>query len=150
MSKIFCTASVRVKRTRVSRRHSEPFGAGVLAFVPFVGVMPFTVADVEEAALLFADVTNPAPTPLNWIDRLQAQISESIRLSQALGRRQDALMARIQMSKLGIRPVCGSSPEHDARADFGRKLEEVMNGIDEPDASTVADEDLYRIGLPVG
>jgi hypothetical protein len=97
----------KVKPTRKSPRHSEAFGVGILPFVPFTGRTQFTATDEAEAAAMFA---TPASEPLNWIDQLQAQIKSDLVRCEALGRRQDALAARIEMSKRGIRPISGGAP----------------------------------------
>jgi hypothetical protein len=126
MSKMICLASVPVKSTRRTTRQPAPFGQGILAYRPHTST-PFTARDAEEVVTMFAEATRAPMT----FDALMAQIRGDLVRCEALGRRQDALAASIQMSKMGIHPVCGSSPENDARAEFNRRLEEVMEGIDD-------------------
>ena len=59
MSRIFRTTNVPVKATRKTARPSTSFGAGILPYRPFAGVMPFTVQDAAEAVLMFADSSEP-------------------------------------------------------------------------------------------
>ena len=54
MSRIMCVATLKVKPTRKSPRPSAPFGQGILASRPFAGRMPYTLADLSDAAAMFA------------------------------------------------------------------------------------------------
>ena len=77
MSRIICIADTKVKATRKSPRPSAPFGQGILASRPFAGRMPFTTADLAEAALMFADdATTTADT--DW-DALALEAEEKAR-----------------------------------------------------------------------
>ena len=55
MSRIICIADARVKPTRKTPRPASRFGAGIMPFTPFVGHMPFTLADVAWAAQAFGE-----------------------------------------------------------------------------------------------
>lgn len=60
MSQIIIVSSPKVKPTRRTVRTSSRFGAGILPFVPFVGVMPYTPQDLADAAQMFAgNASNP-------------------------------------------------------------------------------------------
>jgi hypothetical protein len=65
MSTIICVKSVPVKPVRRTPRPSVPFGQGILASHPFAGRMPYTQADLDEAAQMFADSRTEAITP-DW------------------------------------------------------------------------------------
>lgn len=49
----------RVKATRFTPHSSARFGAGLLAWTPYVGRVSFTTADQVEAAQMFADAAEP-------------------------------------------------------------------------------------------
>lgn len=53
MARILVLGSVRIKRNRVTLKPATPFGSGILAPVPFAGIMPFTAADADWAARAF-------------------------------------------------------------------------------------------------
>ena len=116
MSKILCVRSIPVKRTRKSPRSSEPFGAGILPYVPHTGRMPFTAEEEAEAVLMFAD-TKPASLPSITPTQLMAQIKTDLVRCKELGRRQDALWEEIQASKRKDRPslppIRGGAPRFE-------------------------------------
>jgi hypothetical protein len=68
MPTIMCVKSVPVKPLRRTPRLSAPFGAGIESrsyYHPFAGQMPYTQADLDEAAAMFADARVDAITP-DW------------------------------------------------------------------------------------
>jgi hypothetical protein len=125
MSRIVCVGSVPVKPHRKSPRKPGPFGRGV-----FPPARPFEPSKSDRIEWATMATVSAKPAPMTF-DALMSQIRGDLVRCQELGRRQDDLMAKIRLSKMGIRPVCGSSPENDARAEFNRRLEEVMEGIDD-------------------
>jgi hypothetical protein len=66
MSRMICLPSLKVKPTRKTARPSAPFGQGIA--IPYKGrQMPYTQADLDEAAQMFAGSPEP-----DW-DALAAQ-----------------------------------------------------------------------------
>jgi hypothetical protein len=116
------------------------FGAGVLRSFPS-SRCSFTAQDAQEAVAMFAETVKPAPRPSITPAALAVEISASIRRCQALGRRQDALLEAIRNP---LPPLCGGSP-NDARSAWTRRVDEIMNGIDDPDGNPTTDFDVANV-----
>jgi hypothetical protein len=134
-----------IRHNPALREIRAQFGAGILRSFP-TSRCEFTAQDAQEAVVMFIETVQSTPLPPISPDQLAKEISESIRRSQALGRRQDALLAKLH----GIRPICGGSPEADARSEFNRRIDEIMNGIDDPAGNPVTDADIAAVNGAVG
>jgi hypothetical protein len=130
-------AKPRIKPTRKTIRKPGPFGRGV-----FPRVRPFepSHADRIDLATMATVPAKPAPTPLNWIDRLAEQIRGDLVRIRELGERQDALYLKLH----GIAPICGGAPtkfepSEEDWADF-------YGWTDEPVHRVPGDDDMAYVG----
>jgi hypothetical protein len=129
-----------LKADPIARETRARFGRGVLKSVPH-DKRPYTQADLDEFSAMLRDRdTKPTPLPPITPDQLAAQISESIRQSQALGRRQDALWAKLH----GIRPICGGAPTKFEPTEDD--LADVFGSDKEPVHRASGDDDMAYIG----
>lgn len=106
MTKMICLATIPVKpnrRTSVPAGHR--FGQGILQSRPHVST-PYTASEAAEAAAMFAEAK---PVTMTF-DALMSQIKTDLVRIAEIGKLQDDLMSRIQMSKLGVRPISGGAP----------------------------------------
>jgi hypothetical protein len=121
-------AKPRIKPNRRTARNPAPFGQGILAYRPHTST-PFTATDEAEAAAMFAEA-NHAPMTF---DALMSQIRGDLVRCEALGRRQDALAAKLELSRRGIRTISGGSPEATRFIPSERDLEDVFGNTSRGD-----------------